>query len=86
MAPAGIVILHGDSGPMQKQEEMPGTGRIQPRWGRASGALIALVILIAMARGAWEVAVGTTVIALLVGGYVLRRRARRHAIYDRHGN
>jgi hypothetical protein len=86
MAPAGTVTLHGDSGPMQKQQEIPGTGRAQPRWGRALGALIAVVILIAMTRGAWEVIVGIAVLALLVGCYLLQARARRHAVYDRHGS
>ena len=84
MLPAGSVILQSDSGLMQKHQEIPGTGRVQPRWGRALGALIAVVILVAMTRGAWEVAVGTAVIALLVGGYLLQGRARRHTIYDRH--
>jgi hypothetical protein len=71
---------------MQRPQETPGTGRVQPRWGRALGALITIVILIAITRGAWEIAVGTAVVALLVGGYLLQTRARRHTVYDRHGN
>ena len=70
---------------MQRQQQTPGTGRVQPRWGRAVGALIAVVILIAMTRGAWELAVGVAVLAVLVGGYLLQHRARRHTIYDHHG-
>lgn len=57
---------------------------IQPRWGRALGALIAIVILIAMTRGAWEIVIATAAVALLVGGYLLRRRARRQTVYDHH--
>jgi Flp pilus assembly protein TadB len=60
---------------------MSETTRLQPRWGRALGSLVAVVVLIAMTRGAWEVVVATVVIALLVGGYLLQRRARRRTVH-----
>jgi hypothetical protein len=64
---------------------MSATARIQPRWGRPLGALIAVVVLVAVTRGAWEIVVGTVVVVLLVGGYLLRRRVRRQSVYDRRG-
>lgn len=71
---------------MRRHQEMTGTGRTQPRWGRPLGALVAVVILIAMTRGAWEIVVGTAVLVLLVGGYLLQARARRQTVHDRHGS
>lgn len=70
---------------MRKGEEMPETTRIQPRWGRPLGALIVVVILVAVTRGAWEIVVGTAVIAVLVSGYLLRRQARGRSVYDHLG-
>lgn len=61
---------------------MSGTTTVQPRWGRALGAFVAVVILIALSRGAWEVVVGTVLVTVLVGGYALQRRARRAAVYE----
>jgi hypothetical protein len=69
---------------MRRQEEMPGTARTKPRWGPPLVSLIALVVVIAMSRGAWEIALGTTIVALLAGGYLLRRKARRPSGYDHH--
>ncbi|GAA1033037.1 hypothetical protein GCM10009557_33460 [Virgisporangium ochraceum] len=57
---------------------------LQPRYGRALGALIAVVVLIAVTRDAWELVIGIAVVTLLVGGHLLQRRARRQTVYDRH--
>jgi hypothetical protein len=64
---------------------MPETGRTQPKWGRALGAVLAVIVLIAINREAWEVVVVTAAAALLVGGYLLRRHARRRSVYHGHG-
>lgn len=42
------------------------------------GAVLMVVALIAITRGAWEVVVVSAVIAVLAGGFLERRRATRH--------
>lgn len=59
------------------------TGRTQPSWGRSLGAVFA-VVLVAIFRDAWAVAVVTVIVTLLVAGYLLHRRARRDSVRHRH--
>jgi nucleotide-binding universal stress UspA family protein len=61
---------------------MPLTGRTQPSWGRSLGAVLA-VVLVAIFRDAWAVAVVTIIVTLLVGGYLLHRRARERSVHHR---
>jgi hypothetical protein len=49
------------------------------------GAVLVVVVLIAITRGAWEVVALSAAIALLVGGYLLRRRTRQRTVYSNRG-
>jgi hypothetical protein len=77
--------LNASGLPHARSRRNVGNCRAQPRWGRPLGALIAVVILVAVTRGAWEIVVGTAVVVLLVSGYLLRRQVRRQSVYDHRG-
>jgi uncharacterized membrane protein len=55
-------------------------------WVRLVGLLLAIVMAIAVVRGAWEIVVLAGLVTVLVAAYLLRNRMRRRLLYDRNAH